>query len=203
MKKRILFLNQTLELGGIERSLIDVLNHIDYSKYQVDLWLEISDGPFISQVPPQVHIVKPSMNDCYGPYLKVFLNLIKKGQFQVALLRSVQFLSQYLGSSVFSIAKSVFFKLGRYETVISYTDYSFIPFFAIKAFRHNESVLWWHGSGIPPKESIEKYAIMFDHIIPVSLRTANGIRNQNLGGAEITHIANMGKRPKVTSCQNP
>lgn len=182
MKKRILFLNQTLELGGIERSLIDVLNHIDYSKYQVDLWLEISDGPFVSQLPSQVRIVKPSMDDCYGPYLKVLLNLIKKGRFQVALLRTIQFLSKYFGSSVFIFAKLVFSKFGRYDTVISYTDYSFIPFFAIKAFRYKKSVLWWHGSGIPSKESIEKYAIMFDQIIPVSLLTANGIRNQNLGG---------------------
>ena len=38
-KKRILFINGHLNAGGVERSLVDVLRHMDYTKYAVDLLL--------------------------------------------------------------------------------------------------------------------------------------------------------------------
>ena len=39
MKKRIFISTIYLELGGIERSLLGLLNAIDYSEYEVDLFL--------------------------------------------------------------------------------------------------------------------------------------------------------------------
>ena len=39
MKKKILFINGHLIVGGVERSLVDVLRHLDYDKYDVDLLL--------------------------------------------------------------------------------------------------------------------------------------------------------------------
>ena len=36
-KKKILFINGHLNAGGVERSLVDVLRHFDYGKYDVDL----------------------------------------------------------------------------------------------------------------------------------------------------------------------
>ena len=37
MKKKLLFINGHLNVGGVERSLVDLLRNIDYNKYDIDL----------------------------------------------------------------------------------------------------------------------------------------------------------------------
>ena len=41
MKKKLLFVIPSLELGGAEKSLVNLLNEIDYNRYDVDvIWRE-------------------------------------------------------------------------------------------------------------------------------------------------------------------
>ena len=47
MKKKILIISHNLRIGGVERSLIGLLNSIDYSRFEVDLFLFIHDGEFL------------------------------------------------------------------------------------------------------------------------------------------------------------
>ena len=51
MKKKILFVNGHLNVGGIEKSLTDLLNHLDYHKYKVDLLLLEEKGDYLPQIP--------------------------------------------------------------------------------------------------------------------------------------------------------
>ena len=37
--KKVAIFQRNLNIGGIERSLINLLNCIDYSKYEIDLYL--------------------------------------------------------------------------------------------------------------------------------------------------------------------
>ena len=39
MKKKLLFINGHLQSGGVEKSLLDILTHLDYRRYEVDLLL--------------------------------------------------------------------------------------------------------------------------------------------------------------------
>lgn len=55
MKRRILFIHNNLGGGGAEGALIEVLNHLDYNRYDVTLFLLYRTGDFIDRVPPQVH----------------------------------------------------------------------------------------------------------------------------------------------------
>lgn len=57
MKKRLLFTANTLDIGGIEKALINLLNNIDYSKYEVTLVLEKKEGLFLKDLNKNV-IVK-------------------------------------------------------------------------------------------------------------------------------------------------
>ena len=56
-KKQIIIVNHGLRIGGIERSLLALLNVIDYTLYNVDLFLFIHDGEFMSQIPKQVNLL--------------------------------------------------------------------------------------------------------------------------------------------------
>ncbi len=54
-KRRILFIHSNLGGGGAEGALIEVLNHLDYTHYDVTLFLLYRLGDFIDRIPPQVH----------------------------------------------------------------------------------------------------------------------------------------------------
>ena len=57
-KKRILIVfSGSMELGGIERSLIGLLDSIDYHLYDVDLFLYSHRGPLFSLINPNVNIL--------------------------------------------------------------------------------------------------------------------------------------------------
>lgn len=57
MKKRTLFLSDSLNCGGSEQSLVSLLNTLDYDKVDVDLWLQNRGGVFEKLLPEQVNIV--------------------------------------------------------------------------------------------------------------------------------------------------
>lgn len=57
MKKKLLFIMPQLGIGGAEKSLISLLEQIDYSAYDVDLLLFRKEGAFLADVPCQVNII--------------------------------------------------------------------------------------------------------------------------------------------------
>jgi glycosyltransferase involved in cell wall biosynthesis len=59
MKKNLLFVIDSLEVAGAEKSLVTLLSMIDYSKYSVDLMLFGHGGKFEELVPDEVKILPP------------------------------------------------------------------------------------------------------------------------------------------------
>lgn len=57
MKKQLLFVIESLTLGGAEKSLVTLLNLLDYSKYDVDLLLFAQGGAFQALLPEEVHLL--------------------------------------------------------------------------------------------------------------------------------------------------
>ena len=57
--KKILFVIDSLNIGGAEKSLISLLNNIDYNRYDVDLQLFGYGGGFEKFLPKQVHLLPP------------------------------------------------------------------------------------------------------------------------------------------------
>ena len=57
VKKNILFIMSSLRNGGAERSLVNLLQLLDYDKYNVDLLLFQNEGMFLKQVPDEVNFI--------------------------------------------------------------------------------------------------------------------------------------------------
>ena len=55
MKKKLLFCSYSLDIGGIENALINLLNNMDYSKYDVDLILERKEGLLLDRLNKNVN----------------------------------------------------------------------------------------------------------------------------------------------------
>jgi glycosyltransferase involved in cell wall biosynthesis len=56
-RKKILISARCLEVGGIERSLLGLLNTFDYTQYEVDLFLWSHSGPFMGMIPQSVNLL--------------------------------------------------------------------------------------------------------------------------------------------------
>ena len=63
MKKKLLFTAYSLGLGGIETALCNLLNHLDYSEYDVTLILEKKEGIFLDQIPSDVKVLEYKISD--------------------------------------------------------------------------------------------------------------------------------------------
>lgn len=87
MKKKILFNMYNLEIGGAEKSLLSILNEIDYSKYNVDLFLYEHSGELINELPKDVNLL---------PEIAIYKTLcestkltFKKGYMKLGLIRTI------------------------------------------------------------------------------------------------------------------
>lgn len=81
MKPSILIFSQAMELGGVERSLLGLLNAIDYGRYDVDLFLMRHSGELIPYLNPKANLL-PEIPQ-YASLAVPMASLIKSGQFGV------------------------------------------------------------------------------------------------------------------------
>lgn len=87
MKKKILFVMDSLKIGGAEKSLITLLNMLDYNKYDVDLYLLEHTGEFYNMIPKEVNVLKEdnSYKIFASDRKKSVINFISKRNFKNAI----------------------------------------------------------------------------------------------------------------------
>ncbi len=87
--KKILFVIDSLNCAGAEKSLTTLLNLIDYSKYSVDLQLFGYGGEFEKLLPNEVNVLKPLEYTSFAkiPLKKAVLKLISIKNFKMLCSR--------------------------------------------------------------------------------------------------------------------
>lgn len=81
MKKKIFVMMTALYIGGAERALIGLLNSVDYTKYDVDLFLLEHQGEFLELVPKEVNLLQE--NQSYAAVVQPLKRVFKNGRFLV------------------------------------------------------------------------------------------------------------------------
>lgn len=120
MKKKLLFTAYSLGLGGIEKALINLLNRLDYNKYEVTLILEKKEGMFLDLIPSDVKIIEYKISDN-----------------KIVLLRKIK-----------NRLKLIYWKLKLHKTFdfsCAFTTYS-IPGAHLALAGSNNSTLWVHNN---------------------------------------------------------
>jgi glycosyltransferase involved in cell wall biosynthesis len=89
MKKKLLFVMNNLNCGGAEKSLISLLQTIDYSLYEVDLFLFKHEGMFLKKLPAEVNVLEAP---AYYPYFDMSIktavvDCVKHSRFRIAAAR--------------------------------------------------------------------------------------------------------------------
>ncbi|MGE7120738.1 glycosyltransferase [Peribacillus sp. NPDC046944] len=87
MKKNILISIYDMEIGGMERSLINMLEIFNYDDYNVDLFILHHKGEFLSLIPKEVNIL-PEIGP-YTVFRKSIRQSIKEGHLYSSLVRLV------------------------------------------------------------------------------------------------------------------
>ena len=80
-KRKIFVFSQAMELGGVERSLLGLLNSIDYDRYDVDLFLMRHSGELMPYLNPNAKLL-PEIPQ-YASLAVPMTSLLKSGQFGV------------------------------------------------------------------------------------------------------------------------
>ena len=168
---KILIINGHLHVGGVERSLVNLLKTLDYSQYQVDLLLLEDTGELLQEVPPQVNTIYYDMKPTYGSVRTVVKKAVSNKNLTLA--------SDKLVITAANKISGIFLrwlKLPRelycvYDCVFAYRVGMPLDI-AAYAVRAKKRIVWWHnGSFDYTAKEVKKWNRAFkrmDRIICVS-----------------------------------
>lgn len=95
MKKKILIVSDSLNMGGLEKCLINLCDNFDYDKYEVDLYLFNEGRTLLPKLNKNVHLLpdSPYYKDVYNLSISTSLKtLLKKRKFRFAWYRLIRFI---------------------------------------------------------------------------------------------------------------
>lgn len=94
MKKKILIVSDSLNMGGLEKCLINLCENFDYDKYEVDLYLFNEGRTLLEKLNKNVNLLpnSPYYKAVYNvSVFKSIMNLLAKGKFNFAWYRLIRF----------------------------------------------------------------------------------------------------------------
>lgn len=140
---KILITNGHLRVGGVEKSLVDLLKSIDYSQHQVDLLLFEGGGEYLSQIPSEVNIILYDLQSIYGSFKQIMLDSLKRKEFRNAFMKIIFMLRSRVSVKFTALLKLLNITEKKYDCAIAYrvgisNDY---VSFCVSAKR---KYMWWH-----------------------------------------------------------
>ena len=173
MKSKVIFINGHLNTGGVEKALLDILTHLDYDKFEVDLLLTEEYGDYISQVPKDVNVILRSLEGTYGSVIKVILKSIRSRDWFSLRMRLIFLLMRYFGCARISLARKMLTKGKQYDVAIGFRSgiCTQIASYAVDA---KKRLSWWHHGSINvnPENYLQDVAPC-DNIVAVSMACRN------------------------------
>lgn len=143
MKKKLLFINGHLDTGGVEKALLDILTHLDYEKYEVDLLLTERPGDYADRLPPQVNIMLRSIEGTYGSFPKVILRCLKDRDWFSLKMRFIFQGMKVFGQSWVRLSEKMLTGGKHYDCVIGFRP-GFCAQIAVFAADADRRITWWH-----------------------------------------------------------
>lgn len=182
LMNKILIASIDMEIGGVERSLISMLNYFDYENNQVDLMLYSHSGDFISLLPSQANLLREVK--AYRTFRMPISQIIKSGNFPIGMTRLYAKLRASLGDSsengyrqmqyMWKYALPFLPKSNKkYDIAISYL---WPHYFVAEKVNATKKIAWIHTDYSMADTDMDMDIAMwnkFDHLIAVS----DGCRN--------------------------
>ncbi|MDQ0859287.1 glycosyltransferase [Bacillus sp. V2I10] len=179
--KKILVASYDMEVGGVERSLVALLNNFNYEKYSVDLMLYRHQGDFLNLVHNKVNLLDEVKQ--YSSFRKSIGQTIKDKQFGIAISRLLSKVNSNFLGKLKKIKEPGYYQMQlmwlyalpflpkeekEYDVAISYLWPHYYVSEKVKA---KKKIAWIHTdySTVETNISVDlKLWRKFDHIIAVS-----------------------------------
>lgn len=141
--KHLLFINGHLNTGGVERSLVDILRHMDYTKYDVDVLLLEEKGDYLEELPPEVSVLFRDVHETYGSFLSSLRRCITHRNWMCLRLRLLFLLRKWIGERALKPAAKILLGKYHYDCVIGFRPgiCSDLAAYSVQAER---KITWWH-----------------------------------------------------------
>jgi glycosyltransferase involved in cell wall biosynthesis len=147
--KQLVFVIESLHLGGAEKSLVTLLQNLDYSKYSVDLIVFNTGGIFESSVPKEVSVIYKSMPP---------LSFIERLRFKFS--KQFNFKKQHAAQLLWNIIQSKFDKITKKHDVAIAYNQGFATYYVERYLSSNLKLAW-----LNTDYQKAGYAINFDYPI--------------------------------------
>ena len=153
MKKKLLFVMESLGIGGAEKSLVTLLSQLDYSKYEVDLFLFRKEGDFLRLLPKEVRVleVPEEFKEFILSPKESILALIKNKRIKLLLLKFIELINiifsnyilkkEYIGWNL--ISKSINTINTKYDVAIGFLEKKSI-YFVVDKVKAKNKIGWIH-----------------------------------------------------------
>ena len=178
MKRKLLFVAGSLRLGGIERSLVNLLSCLDPQKYEIDLLLFYPSGAYLSELPAHIRLVDSTrLLRIAGMTRKEAAD--SRSSIVIGVRNLLALLCRYCGSR--RLYRSLFRwvpRLRGYDAAISFSNnvsastlYFGYNQFVLSKVDARQRIAWVHSdyirAGLDTSINNEEYR-QFDHIVHVS-----------------------------------
>lgn len=177
-KKILVVMPGAMELGGVERSLIGLLDSFDYSQYSVDLLLYGHHGPLFNQIPQEVNLLPQTTELAY--LRDSFSQKLRHGCFISAAFRLKDALLHKMGRPINfdkTWAKIVRICAPKLETRYDLALSFFLPFDYLSEKVNAKVKLGWihtdYSSESADWDSLLEQYSKLDYIIAVSQKCAD------------------------------
>lgn len=186
--KKILFMINSLTIGGSEKSLISLLSLLDYSKYEVDILMLKKGGEFEKYLPNQVNVLDIPryyryLNRDYKNIKRLdsFRYRVYKYKCSLALRINGKFSKTINGEQIlYKCQSSILEKLSKkYDVAIAYSQ-GFPTYYIVDKVEAKKKVAWIncdYATTVYDKEFDYKYYKEIDKIIAVSKTVRDSIVN--------------------------
>ena len=173
--KHVLFVIDTLRMGGAEKSLVSLLKALDPSRVNVDLFLFETGGVLQIEVPSWVNILEADLvTRGMTLELRNYLgDVIKAGYIGAAVSRVWMTVRSRVSTKPkfsWSLVEKYIQKLNKhYDVAIGYLE-GFTDFFVLDKVNAEKKIGWIHTDftgRIPPKKEAEYYG-KFDELVTIS-----------------------------------
>lgn len=159
-QKELLFVIESLSLGGAEKSLTVLLNNLDVNQYQLTILLFVKHGIFLKNIPASVNVM-------YHPNLR--LRLRDRILFKVSKIlnlerfHAAQWFWSLFGISYYNVPKT-------FDVAIAYGQ-GFATYYCATRVQANKKIAWvntdYHKAGYHANIDLTYYQ-RFDDIVAVS-----------------------------------
>ena len=194
-KKSLLFVNGHLNVGGIERSLVDLLKALDYSEYEVDLLLLERLGTYVDEIPAAVRILSIDGEHVYGPLINTLVKNIIHGRLKETIYRIILLLSSMFGEHMLRLMRLITGIKKQYDCAIAYRLGPSDQFVSVVV-NSVRKVCWWHNGecnySVSDINTIARYWQNYYKIVAVSRATGELVQKTfNLPESKVSVIPNI------------